>query len=510
MKGGATDPCALRDRGSGEARGTGLHVYYAGPGNTPSDLSLRPDSSAAHLVLRVTLLPGTVRCEIRKTDRWPTWSSQTVRKVAADKLGKVTCYIEVRVNEYILGTGPPTLTLVLSEVNLFQESASEAQRWRKAAERDLVEGDNYAFGWVPEDGIEGLELIQFVGPAGDYGIEALQTFGGLPIYKKDDGTVVVLHTYYDYWRRLDYERYRSQIEWSLADFKALIGAAHQQRVTEWGGRVGPDSHAPVVHTDANTLHDFYVNIGAYDHPDGPPEPPPSACNLAVPDHEDHQGLVRDCQTLLDIKDAFRGTAALNWSFTKDIEDWDGVKIRDGRVTDILLAESGLTGTIPAHLANLTSLRSLSLSRNALTGELPAELGGPLQPGSAVALAQPAQWGGAIRAWEPGRAPEARPLEQPTHRRHPGGARRPCRHADGASYGEQSVHGLHTSCLEDRRHQRPGPPHPSRLHGVKFAHEAAGGNRLRRSPTDGCGVVTFDGGRTGLGLQFQDEPKRESS
>ena len=86
--------------------------------------------------------------------------------------------------------------------------------------------------------------------------------------------MVVLHTDWDYWSEIDYERYRSQIEWSLADFKALITAAHQQRVTDWGGRVGPDAHVPVAHTDANTLHDFYVNIGAYDHPDGPPELPP--------------------------------------------------------------------------------------------------------------------------------------------------------------------------------------------------------------------------------------------
>ena len=88
--------------------------------------------------------------------------------------------------------------------------------------------------------------------------------------------VVVLHPYWNYWSEVDYERYRSQIEWSLADFKALITAAHQQRVTDWGGRVGPDAHVPVAHTDANTLHDFYVNIGAYDHPDGPPVLPPPA------------------------------------------------------------------------------------------------------------------------------------------------------------------------------------------------------------------------------------------
>ena len=84
--------------------------------------------------------------------------------------------------------------------------------------------------------------------------------------------MVVIHGYYDYWRRLDYERYRSQIEWNLADFKDMVGAAHQQRVAGWGGRIGPDPDAPRIHSDANTLHDFYVNIGAYDHPPGRQNP----------------------------------------------------------------------------------------------------------------------------------------------------------------------------------------------------------------------------------------------
>ena len=198
-------------------------------------------------------------------------------QATGDELGKITCYVDVRVNEYILGTGPPTLTLVLTEVRSFRESVSdgEAERRRRAAERDLVEGTGSVLPSVPDGGIEGLELIQFVGPAADYGIEALQTFGGYRLDRREDGTVVVLHPYWEYWHGVDYERYRSQIEWSLADFKALIGAAHQQRVTDWGGRVGPDTHVPVAHTDANTLHDFYVNIGAYNLPDGPARPAPA-------------------------------------------------------------------------------------------------------------------------------------------------------------------------------------------------------------------------------------------
>ena len=100
--------------------------------------------------------------------------------------------------------------------------------------------------------------------------------------------------------------------------------------------------------------------------------PPPACNLAVSDHEDNQRLVRDCQTLLDIRDALRGTAALNWSFTKDIRYWDGMKMRGGRVTNISLANKSLTGTIPAALTKL-ELTTLKLAGNSLTGCIPSPL-----------------------------------------------------------------------------------------------------------------------------------------
>ena len=231
------------------------------------------------------------------------------------------------------------------------------------------------FEWAPDGGIEGRELIQFVGPAIDYGIETLQSFGGLRLNRKEDGTVVVLHPYWEYWSGVDYERYRSQIEWSLADFKTLMAEAHQQRVTDWGGRVGPDAYVPVVHTDANTLHDFYVDIGAYDHPDGPPVLPPATCGPAVRHPSDNHGLVLDCRTLLDVKDMLRGTAELDWSMDTRIAKWDGVKVAGThkRVTKVELEDKGLTEGIPAQLRNLSALTHLDLRDNSLTGSVPAEL-----------------------------------------------------------------------------------------------------------------------------------------
>ena len=102
--------------------------------------------------------------------------------------------------------------------------------------------------------------------------------------------------------------------------------------------------------------------------------PPPACGLAVPSHADNPGLVRDCETLLAVRDTLRGTGALNWSVDTTITDWDGVTVEGtpGRVTRLSLPSKSLTGTIPAGLGRL-DLTTLKLAGNSLTGCIPPAL-----------------------------------------------------------------------------------------------------------------------------------------
>ena len=131
-------------------------------------------------------------------------------------------------------------------------------------------------------------------------------------------------------------------------------------------------------TDANRLSQFMTDIGAYDHPDGPPVQPPPPCGLSVPNQSDNPGLVRDCMTLLAAKDTLRGTGSLNWGTDTTIASWDGVTTSStpSGITKLELSDEDLTGTIPPELGGPTgSSPTLDLSSNSLTGEIPRELGG---------------------------------------------------------------------------------------------------------------------------------------
>lgn len=85
-------------------------------------------------------------------------------------------------------------------------------------------------------------------------------------------------------------------------------------------------------------------------------------------------LIGDCETLLSVKGALRGTAPLNWWTGRSMTQWEGITVREGRVAEVSLANKDLNGVIPAKIGDLSALKTLDLSSNSLTGPIPSKLG----------------------------------------------------------------------------------------------------------------------------------------
>ena len=101
--------------------------------------------------------------------------------------------------------------------------------------------------------------------------------------------------------------------------------------------------------------------------------------VLVDNPSSNDGLVADCEVLLELSEHWSGSAAVElWSkgTRKNITSWQGVTVSDGgrgRVVGLELPGEGITGDIPQRIGGLAHLQILDLSDNELTGEIPASL-----------------------------------------------------------------------------------------------------------------------------------------
>ena len=418
--GSSADPCSPGGELTGvtgeDAHGSAVaqgSSYILHEGQLDLRYRLRGSSSlhVPHLVLRGTYLPRTVRCTAGDRLRWPSHAPEISPGFLDSRA--IKCYVDVRVNAYVLGTGPSTLT-VMAAREIYWDGYGGAlepdpenetdpdyvERLRQFHERGLIEG---------EGSIEGREAVLFIGPAADTSSEAWRVFETWEVRRRNDDVVVAVHPDRDRWVRArpeDYPTHRSKLEMELPAFTQAVTTANHARVAAYGGRTDPHLDYPLLVTDANQLRQLFIDIGAYDHPDGPPAQPPRvpACanGTAVTDPGTNRGLVHDCEALLAAKDTLRCTATLDWSAGRAITSWEGIttsrtpsrvaevnrwsmtprrvtKVEPSsrtpsRVTEVNLSSEGLSGSIPPALGTLFELTTLDLSMNALTGEIPAELG----------------------------------------------------------------------------------------------------------------------------------------
>ena len=95
--------------------------------------------------------------------------------------------------------------------------------------------------------------------------------------------------------------------------------------------------------------------------------------ITVP--RDNTELHRDREHLLALRDVLRADPPLNWNTATPTITWEGVTVAGSpaRVTGIDLTKRSLTGEIWGYLGDLTELRHLLLSGNALSGMAPSKL-----------------------------------------------------------------------------------------------------------------------------------------
>ena len=236
-----------------------------------------------HLVIHGTYLPGTVRCTAGDLFRIPAFLQSEFGYTPSGRA--IKCYMDIRANAYILGSGPSTFTALLFRDSIWRETLTEKE------EDDMERSRNW-FEHLFNAAFLGREHVMFFGPPVDISSEAWKLLGYWDVKRRTDGTVIVENPETELWetqRPEDAKTHRSKLEMELPAFTKAVTAAHQERVAEYGGRIGADPSLPMLVSDVHRLRDFYTEIGTYaSGAPTPAQPPPPYAKADIGKEYSHE------------------------------------------------------------------------------------------------------------------------------------------------------------------------------------------------------------------------------
>ena len=272
------DPCEAAPPPGTRSSGSSAMVYMPDPLPSISEVVIHELTPlfATHVVVRATGIPDTTRCDglypVQRADFRPEDES-----LQGDF--RYYCFTDFKINEYIVGKGPPKLTIKAATGTI---SFLNPEDWKTADEQWMKE--TYEFP-DPESssGLEGQEFLIMLGPSRNPTVEVWETVGYeyslWNITREEDGLRAISTAFY---LAVSPEQ-RQAMNRPLDEVIREIKEAVETRTTVNEGRIGPDSSLPMIVTDANRLQDYYISVGRVYEGEGAnivlPPPVPGAEDL---------------------------------------------------------------------------------------------------------------------------------------------------------------------------------------------------------------------------------------
>ena len=270
VSGSSRDPCA---RQSTPSLSPLVSVFYD---EIPAywDVYYAPDEPPSiftpHVVVRASFLPDTTRCDFYARES-PAFTNHSGRGIGL----LLMCFVDARINDYLIGTGPPELTVA---------AYSYPFLYREGADTDWIEG--HCVNVV--GAYEGREGVLFLAPSPTTVVEAWRMIEFWDVQRTGDDMTVVA-PYKEtiemlVQRGLIVEELKSEftpeklalLEVPLSDFEITISQGAAARAAETGGRIAVGDSLPMLITDANLLRPYYEGpgVGVVYETDAPVLPPP--------------------------------------------------------------------------------------------------------------------------------------------------------------------------------------------------------------------------------------------
>ena len=229
-----------------------------------------PSIFTPHLVIRATFLPNTTRCAAYK-DELPAFTNHALASIEY----LMMCFIDVRINDYLIGEGPPDISIA-AHIYPFLYVEEDSLNW--------IEGHRSK----AASAYEGREGVLFLAPSSTTVVEGWWMIEFWDVQRAGDDVTVVA-PYKETIERMAQREFTAEelkseftpeklalLEVSLSEFETTISEGAVARAAETGGRIAVGDNLPMLITDANLLRPYYEGpgVGVVYETDAPVLPPP--------------------------------------------------------------------------------------------------------------------------------------------------------------------------------------------------------------------------------------------
>lgn len=237
-------------------------------------------SSATHIIIRGVVNVNTTRCEA-----YPVKIANYFSNMFSDRFidfletgsfenGDLDfhCFVDINIKEYIMGTGPPELTVSIHQETIWDTSINDWPNVKDAWESLLDDPQLRT-----ASAYEGKELLLFLGTTFTTSLESWEVQGlyaGIWFVQQTGNEVRAVAQNYRHART---DAQRSRLDLPLDELVEQIKKAAEERLVVTEGRIGTELYLPLLVNDANYLKDYYTSVGAvYDDSEGSTVLPPLA------------------------------------------------------------------------------------------------------------------------------------------------------------------------------------------------------------------------------------------
>ena len=209
------------------------------------------DFIGTHLVLRGVVQDNSTRCDYYPIVL-PNFADDSLKEALPSfkHMYHYHCFVDVAVSEYIVGEGPPVVTVSVNKYPITKVLIDERGG-------DPEEIANNPRSWTAE-AYEGKEMVVFLATPGTFAVETWVATNVWFVQLNSDNLVQAVSLDRD----LAPPHIKEQMIMPLQELVQRVKQAVEERNALTDGRLGVDSRLPLLITDAYDLREFYEDAGA--------------------------------------------------------------------------------------------------------------------------------------------------------------------------------------------------------------------------------------------------------